>query len=203
MQITNLYNKQTVTNLNEAYNQCKSFSRIGGQCKNRSSWLISYYQVKVLKGYKPNEIKVYDRIGLKYKQSQLEFDNNWNNPQARNLNFVGAGCLSKGASNRRKQLNNKLYKSAIDSCKLKLIHKIINWAEDGMIDNNLRSEIIRDISTNKDIVDDYEYSYWHQFDTPLIQIHADIILWCDIYAPKYATDLIGYNIAKYWTRYAN
>ena len=198
--IKDLFNTQEVTDLKEAYSQAKMYSGMGGQCKNRSSWLIAYYQLKVLKGYKPNEVKVYDRINLKHKNSQLEFNTNWNDPTARNLNFVGAGNLSKGSSNKRARLNNKLFKSAEESCRMKLIHKIVEFVGDGMIDKDLRRDIIQTISTNKDIVDDYDYSYWFNYETPLIELHADILLWTDKYAPKYATDLIGYHIGVYWVR---
>jgi hypothetical protein len=200
MKVKDLFNTAEVTDLKEAYLQSSTYSKMGGQCKHRASWLIAYYQLKVLKGYKPDEVKVYERINLKHKNSQLEFDSNWNDPTARNLNFIGAGNMSKGASNKRARMNNRLFKSAEESCRMKLIHKIVEFVGDGMTDNNLRQAIIMDISTNKDIVDTHDYSYWYQWNTPLIEIHADILLWSDRYAPKYATDLIGYHIGKYWVR---
>lgn len=200
MKIKDLFGTREVTDLKEAYKQTSTYSKIGGQCQNRASWLIAYFQLKVLKGYEPDEVKVYDKIKLKHKNSQEEFNSNWNDPTARNLNFIGAGNMSKGASNKRARLNNRLFKSAEESTKLKLIRKIVQFVGDGMMDKDLMRDIIMDISTNKHIVDDHDYSYWYQFDTPLIKIHADILLWSDKYAPKYATNLIGYHIGKYWVR---
>lgn len=198
MKIKDLTGLKEISDLKAAYTQAQEYSTLGGQSQTRASWLIAYYQLKVIKGYKPNEINVYEKVNLKYEKANEEFNNAYNNPRARNLNFVGSGNLSKSSSNARRRLNNKTASTAIKSCKMKLIKKIITWAGDGMTDNDLRQDIIMEISSNKDIVDDYKYSYWMQWNTPLIEVHADILLWCDKYTPKYVTNLIGYYLGKYW-----
>jgi hypothetical protein len=198
MQVIDTDRKITVTDLNKAFDEASICVKYEGSEYIKQSWLLIYYQLKVLKGYTPNIEKVVNRVENNTTQSSKDFDIVYNDSRARNLNFCGAGNMSKASSKYRTRHREKIGNLAEQSCRNKVIASIVELCQagNGLNGYNLL-EVMRELDSNKWIVDTFNYGRLENT-TPLIQVHANLLLWVNKYAPKYVCDLVGYSIGKRW-----
>lgn len=197
MKIRTQDGQKTVTDLQAAYLQAKDFQDYGGSQKQQEYWLFVYYQLKALKQPELNGQRIKEKFELKANRSTRRFDELWNDSKARNLNFCGAGNMSKASSNYRNRHREQIGRAATDSVRNKLISRIIDLA---IINPQMNGrefvEIMNELDTNKNLSD--SNTYHEHGENGLMKCHSSLLLWLKNYAPHYVASFVGTTIGQRW-----
>ena len=199
MKISTQDGQKTVTDLQAAYIQAKDFQDYGGNQTQQEYWLFVYYQLKALKQPELNGQRIKEKFEAKANRSSNLFDELWNDPKARNLNFCGAGYMSKASSNYRSRHREQIGKAAIESVKNKLISKIIDFAIKKPEMNGWEFlEIMEELDRNKNLSD--SNTYYEYGENGLMKLHSSLLLWLKNYAPNYVASFVGVTIGQRWAK---
>jgi hypothetical protein len=199
MRVITIDGDKKVTDLEAGYKQASQFKNYDGNENSKMYWLMVYYQLKALKGGNVDKENVLKKIESKLKKSSEKFDNYWNDSKARNLNFCGAGNMSKASSNYRNNHREQIGRAAIETTKDKLVKKIVEFTiNTPQMNGQEMLLLMNELDINKNLSDSFQY--YDRQENGLLQIHSNLLLWLNKYAPSYVTNYIGTVIGKRWAR---